>query len=221
MDAFWSVTMYDGKTQLLIENPINRYLINSPMLPGLKKNADGSLTLYIQKDSPGADKESNWLPAPNGDLPRDAALLAEDRSAVRPTCRQWHLAATGDRGGEVAVTTAAIAGKAMAATARASPCAPNIAGRHRPATDPLPHAPAMPVAVNSRRFLAALAQQSRWNFHLDPFRKAKAYDGTFNPWQSRVDRCGLRLLAASRWRTNHSIEDSTPFSNIQLPACRL
>jgi hypothetical protein len=65
VNAFWSVTMYDGKSQLLIENPINRYLINSPMLPNMKKNADGSLTLYIQKDSPGADKEANWLPAPN------------------------------------------------------------------------------------------------------------------------------------------------------------
>jgi hypothetical protein len=66
VNAFWSVTMYDGKTQLLIENPVNRYLINSPMLPDMKKNADGSLTLYIQKDSPGADKEANWLPAPDG-----------------------------------------------------------------------------------------------------------------------------------------------------------
>src|SRR6266567_117690 len=65
VNAFWSVTMYDGKSQLLIKNPINRYLINSPMLPNMKKNEDGSLTLYIQKDSPGADKESNWLPAPN------------------------------------------------------------------------------------------------------------------------------------------------------------
>jgi len=65
VNAFWSVTMYDGKTQLLIENPINRYLINSPMLPGMKKNKDGSLTLYIQNKSPGKDKESNWLPAPN------------------------------------------------------------------------------------------------------------------------------------------------------------
>lgn len=65
VNAFWSVTMYDGKSQLLIKNPINRYLINSPMLPEMKKNADGSLTLYIQKDSPGADKVSNWLPAPN------------------------------------------------------------------------------------------------------------------------------------------------------------
>ncbi|TFH64627.1 MAG: DUF1254 domain-containing protein [Candidatus Zixiibacteriota bacterium] len=68
VNAFWSVTMYDGKTQLLIKNPINRYLINSPMLPNMKKNADGSLTLYIQKDSPGKAKEANWLPAPNGPM---------------------------------------------------------------------------------------------------------------------------------------------------------
>jgi hypothetical protein len=68
VNAFWSVTMYDGKTQLLIENPVNRYLINSPMLPNMKKNKDGSLTLYIQKDSPGKDKEANWLPAPNGPI---------------------------------------------------------------------------------------------------------------------------------------------------------
>ena len=66
--GFWSLTMYDGKTQLLIKNPIDRYLINSPMLPQLKKNKDGSLTLYIQKDSPGKDKESNWLPAPDGPI---------------------------------------------------------------------------------------------------------------------------------------------------------
>ena len=68
VEAFWSVTMYDGRTQLLIENPIDRYLINSPMLPKMKKNADGSLTLYIQKTSPGAGRESNWLPAPDGPI---------------------------------------------------------------------------------------------------------------------------------------------------------
>ena len=68
VNAFWSVTMYDGKTQLLIKNPINRYLINAPMLPSMKKNADGSLTLYVQKDSPGKDKEANWLPAPDGPI---------------------------------------------------------------------------------------------------------------------------------------------------------
>ena len=63
-----SVTMYDGKTQFLIQNPINRYLINSPMLPVLKKNSDGSLTIYIQKDAPAGDKKANWLPAPDGPI---------------------------------------------------------------------------------------------------------------------------------------------------------
>ena len=65
VNAFWSVTMYYGKSQLMVENPINRYLVNSAMASDMKKNADGSLTIYIQKDSPGKDKESNWLPAPN------------------------------------------------------------------------------------------------------------------------------------------------------------
>lgn len=68
VNAFWSVTMYDGKTQFLIKNPIDRYLINSPMLPQMKTNADGSVTMYIQNKSPGADKESNWLPAPDGPI---------------------------------------------------------------------------------------------------------------------------------------------------------
>jgi hypothetical protein len=68
VNAFWSVTMYDGHTQLLIKNPIDRYLINSPMLPHMKTGADGSVTLYIQKDSPGKDKEPNWLPAPDGPI---------------------------------------------------------------------------------------------------------------------------------------------------------
>jgi hypothetical protein len=68
VNAFWSVTMYDRKTQLLVKNPIHRYLVNSPMLQELAKGADGSLTLYLQKDSPGKDKESNWLPAPDGPI---------------------------------------------------------------------------------------------------------------------------------------------------------
>nr|WP_083240429.1 DUF1254 domain-containing protein [Methyloceanibacter methanicus] len=68
VNAFWSVTMYDGRTQLLIDNPINRYLINSPMLSDLKRNPDGSLTLYIQHDRPGKGRESNWLPAPDGPM---------------------------------------------------------------------------------------------------------------------------------------------------------
>ena len=66
VNSFWSVTMYDGKSQLLIKNPIDRYLVNSSMLSSMRKNADGSVTLYIQKDSPGKAKEANWLPAPDG-----------------------------------------------------------------------------------------------------------------------------------------------------------
>jgi hypothetical protein len=65
-EAFWSMTMYDGKTQLLVDNPLNRYLINSPMLPQLKADADGGLTLYVQHDAPDAAKQGDWLPAPAG-----------------------------------------------------------------------------------------------------------------------------------------------------------
>ena len=68
VNAFWSITMYDAKTQFLVENPIDRYLINSPMLSQMQKHDDGSLTIYVQKDSPGKDKEPNWLPAPDGPI---------------------------------------------------------------------------------------------------------------------------------------------------------
>jgi hypothetical protein len=66
VNAFWSLTMYKMPESLLVANPIDRYLINSAMLPQLKKDADGGVTLYIQNESPGKDKEANWLPAPNG-----------------------------------------------------------------------------------------------------------------------------------------------------------
>ena len=94
--------MYDGKTQLLIENPINRYLINSPMLPDMKKNADGSLTIYVQNTSPGADKESNWLPAPDGPIYMVMRLYWPKRdAAVDPARRRRHLAAAGRCEGEL------------------------------------------------------------------------------------------------------------------------
>lgn len=66
VNAFWSFTMYELPSSLLTKNPINRYLINSPMLPQLKKNDDGGFTIYIQNKAPGKDRESNWLPAPSG-----------------------------------------------------------------------------------------------------------------------------------------------------------
>lgn len=62
--AFWSLTMYKLPESLLCANPLNRYLINSPMLPDLRRDDDGGITLLIQHQSPGKDKESNWLPAP-------------------------------------------------------------------------------------------------------------------------------------------------------------
>jgi hypothetical protein len=64
--AFWSVTMYDGKTQLLVANPLNRYLLNSTTLDAYTYDPNGSLTLYISHADPGPGKKSNWLPAPNG-----------------------------------------------------------------------------------------------------------------------------------------------------------
>jgi hypothetical protein len=63
--AFWSITLYQNYN--LIANPINRYSIGN-RTPGLKKDTDGGLTIYIQNESPGADKESNWLPAPKGSM---------------------------------------------------------------------------------------------------------------------------------------------------------
>ena len=68
--AFWSVTMYDtaydGTAGYLVENPINRYLINSTT-PGLAYAEDGSLTITIQHEQPeDAEEKANWLPAPEG-----------------------------------------------------------------------------------------------------------------------------------------------------------
>lgn len=66
VNSFWSLTLYELPASLLSANKINRYLINSPMLPQLKKDSDGGLTLHIQHESPGADNEANWLPTPSG-----------------------------------------------------------------------------------------------------------------------------------------------------------
>jgi hypothetical protein len=63
VQGFWSLTMYDSQ-YFFVANPLNRYSISPRQ--NLKANPDGSIDLYIQKDSPGTDKESNWLPAPAG-----------------------------------------------------------------------------------------------------------------------------------------------------------
>jgi hypothetical protein len=80
--AFWSLTMYELPQSLLVANPVNRYLINSPMLPELKKDADGGLTLYIQNDSPGQDRQANWLPAPTGPFAMYMRLYWPDQPAL-------------------------------------------------------------------------------------------------------------------------------------------
>lgn len=66
VNSFWSITMYDQPASLLVANPLNRYLLNSTMIPQFKKDSDGGLTLLLQNESPGKGKESNWLPAPKG-----------------------------------------------------------------------------------------------------------------------------------------------------------
>lgn len=65
VNAFWSVTLY-GPDSFFVVNPINRQAVSSWM--PLKRGTDGSLDIYIQKDSPGKDREINWLPAPQGDF---------------------------------------------------------------------------------------------------------------------------------------------------------
>ena len=65
VNSFWSLTLYELPSSLLYANPLRRYLINSPMLSDLKRDADGGLALHIQNTSPGPDRELNWLPAPN------------------------------------------------------------------------------------------------------------------------------------------------------------
>jgi len=85
VNAFWSLTMYELPSSLLVANPLHRYLLNSPMLPRFKRDADGGLTFYIQNETPGADKEANWLPAPKGPFfvamrlywPKDEALAGK------------------------------------------------------------------------------------------------------------------------------------------------
>ncbi|MEZ5195568.1 MAG: DUF1214 domain-containing protein [Bacteroidales bacterium] len=85
VNAFWSLTMYKLPSSLLVDNPINRYLLNSPMLESFKRDKDGGITFYVQKSSPGKDKEPNWLPAPDGPFmvvlrlywPKESALNGE------------------------------------------------------------------------------------------------------------------------------------------------
>ena len=80
--SFWSVTMYDGKSQLFIKNPLDRYLINSTMVDQFQREADGSFVLHVAKESPGPELESNWLPAPDGPFYLVMRLYGPEEAAL-------------------------------------------------------------------------------------------------------------------------------------------
>jgi len=85
VNAFWSTTMYELPASLLVANTLDRYLLNSTMMSQFVKDADGGVTLYFQNETPGQDKEANWLPAPKGPFwvilrlywPKEAAVTGD------------------------------------------------------------------------------------------------------------------------------------------------
>jgi hypothetical protein len=83
--SFWSLTMYDGESQLLVNNELNRYLLNSSLMDQFKMNEDGSLILYIQKDNPGDTLEPNWMPAPDGPFYAVLRLYGPEEPALKGT----------------------------------------------------------------------------------------------------------------------------------------
>ncbi len=66
VNAFWSLTMYDATTALLVDNPVDRYLINSAMLPDLAEDPDGGYTLQLRHTAAAEAHQTNWLPTPQG-----------------------------------------------------------------------------------------------------------------------------------------------------------
>ena len=89
--GFWSLTLYDSANNYTVPNSIDRYSLGSDNKT-LKRNADGSLTIYLQQDSPGAEHEANWLPAPAGDYylilrayaPGEALIRAQSEANAFP-----------------------------------------------------------------------------------------------------------------------------------------
>ena len=76
--------MYDMPRFYLVANPINRYAISSTT-PGLEYNADGSLTIYLQRENPGPEKESNWLPTPEGEFRPALSIYEPKPQALDPS----------------------------------------------------------------------------------------------------------------------------------------
>jgi hypothetical protein len=80
---FWSLTMYSLPGRFLVPNPLKRYSLGSRACGTLKHNPDGGFTLYFGKESPGKDRESNWLPAPNGRFTVTFRIFGPDEAAQR------------------------------------------------------------------------------------------------------------------------------------------
>lgn len=85
VSVFWNLNMYDEK-EFFIENDFKRYSIGSTT-DSLKKNPDGSITIYIQKDNPGSEKQSNWLPAPAGSFNLTMRLYGSDTPILNGSYR--------------------------------------------------------------------------------------------------------------------------------------
>jgi len=139
--AFWSLTMYDATTKLLVANPLSRYLINSSMLPALKKDADGGITLTLSHASPGKAQESNWLPAPNGPFYAVLRIYNPEPAAYDGTWKEPAMVAV-----VPAPPAPAPAAKPAPAGAPAAKAAPTPSPAAPPASKPAPGAaPAAPA----------------------------------------------------------------------------
>lgn len=107
VNAFWSLTLYELPASLLYANPIDRYLINSTMLPALTRDPDGGVTLDVQHDAPSEDRVSNWLPASNGPFfailrlywPKAEALRRMLLPSGSPSARAWPLSRRAESSG--------------------------------------------------------------------------------------------------------------------------
>ena len=96
VDAFWSLTMYDAESYL-VPNTINRYALGDRS--GMKVGDDGSLTIYIQTELPGGDRETNWLPAPKeGEFQARASTLCAEEGG-----RGRNVGAAADQASELTV----------------------------------------------------------------------------------------------------------------------
>jgi hypothetical protein len=82
VNSFWSLTMYELPETLLVDNPLNRYLLNSTMMEDFVRDEDGGITFYLQHDSPGKEKEANWLPAPEGPFSATLRLYWPKKEAL-------------------------------------------------------------------------------------------------------------------------------------------